>query len=548
MSEPSEDAVTRVSTPETIGDVRSSAFAPPRGDSISAVSPSVRLRPWEFPRWLPAALLTMLAAGAMAPLADPDLPMHLAVGRWIVQHRAVPLVEPFAWTRPGAPYFAYSWLMQTALYLLMHVAGPGALRLLHGGLLAAAFWAVLVAGRQLGWTRDTSCAVAALNLVVLTAVSPLLRPQEALFVLLPLGWALVSRALRAHGRRQLPTLLGLGLIAAITANTHVFFPLLAAPLSLALTLPRDAADDSLIGRIRWCIPAAAALVLGALCSPYSPHWVRVFELNFRANALFGQSSLIAEHQSGFSTRLGLGIALAALPLIGSGRWTQRERVVWGAMWVVGLVVFALKAKGLVVWWALAFPLAGLSASALLSSSAAYRRIPALLAFAVPIAAAFGFLRGVPPTILPLEQAWRAENAMPGTTLSSPAALATDTLLLQLAVRSHGPRVLTVFDLGSYLTWRAPGFSASIDGRTIFPDSAALPDAALPATSTDRPLGPWRSADAAVVPLNYPVAAVLDTAVGWQRVAKTDVALSPFGAVGLWLNQVQGKAPGAPGPR
>ena len=35
---------------------------------------------WRFPRWLPAALLTILVAGALAPLADPDLPMHLAVG------------------------------------------------------------------------------------------------------------------------------------------------------------------------------------------------------------------------------------------------------------------------------------------------------------------------------------------------------------------------------------------------------------------------------------------------------------------------------------
>jgi hypothetical protein len=122
----------------------------------------------------------------MAPLADPDLPMHLAVGRWIFEHGEVPTTEPFAWTRPGAPYFAYSWLVQTVMYLLMHAAGPVSLRLLHGGLLAAAFWSVLVAGRQMGWTRDTSCVVAAAHLVVLTSVSALLRPKKALFVLLPL--------------------------------------------------------------------------------------------------------------------------------------------------------------------------------------------------------------------------------------------------------------------------------------------------------------------------------------------------------------------------
>jgi len=156
MAERSADGLSQSSTLESVGDVRNSSFSSRLGDSIPADSPISHSGPWELPRWLPAALLTMLAAGAMAPLADPDLPMHLAVGRWIVEHRAVPTVEPFAWTRPGAPYFAYSWLVQTALYLLMHVGGPGALRLLHGGLLAAAFWAALVAGRELGWTRNTS--------------------------------------------------------------------------------------------------------------------------------------------------------------------------------------------------------------------------------------------------------------------------------------------------------------------------------------------------------------------------------------------------------
>jgi hypothetical protein len=483
---------------------------------------------------LPAALLTIVVAGVMAPLADPDLPMHLAVGRWIVEHRAVPFTEPFAWTRPDAPYFAYSWLVQSTMYLLMHAAGPIALRVLHGVLFAAAFWSVILAGRELGWSRDATCAVAATQLIVLTSISPLLRPQEVLFFLLPLGWMLTARLLGPERGGMRTTFLGLGLVAAVTANTHVFFPLLAAPVSLALTLTREAGQDSLRRRIRRAAPVAITVILGAACSPYALDWVQLFELNFRPNALFGQSSLIAEHQAGFSSRLGLGAALTVLPLICAGAWTKRERIVWGTMWAVGLIVFALRVKGLVVWWFLAFPLTGMSAEVLLGASSAYRIIPKLITFAVPAASAFGFASGVPPTIVPLTRAWRAEHVVPGITLSSPAALATDSLLARL-VSYPRVRVLTVFDLGSYLTWRAPGFSASIDGRTIFPDSAALPDAALPSTAPERSLGPWRSADAAMVPLAYPVAAVLDTATGWERLAQTDSPSSPFGPVGLWLN-------------
>lgn len=487
---------------------------------------------WSLPRWLPAALVTMLVAGAMAPLADPDLPMHLAVGRWVVTHREVPTIEPFAWTRPGAPYFAYSWLAQTVMYLLMHTVGPIALRVLHGSLFAGAFWAMLVAGRQSGWTRETSCVVAALHLVVFSAVAPLLRPQEVLFVLLPLAWTLVARALGGEGRASFGTLTGLALTGAIAANTHIFFPVLAAPLSLAFTRSLAGGEPSIRQGIRRGAPAAVALALGFACTPYLAHWIHVFQLNFRENALFGPSSLIAEHRSGFSARLGLGVAMSALPLIASASWTRRERVIWGGMWVAGLVVFALRAKGLLVWWLVALPLVGLSADALLSLISARQLLATLLAFTIPLAVAVGYIAGVPPTIVPLARAWRAEHARPGITLSSPAALAMDTLVGQLAARASSARVLTVFDLGSYLTWRAPGLSASIDGRTIFPDSAALPDVAVPA-QRDRPLGPWRSADAAIVPLEYPVAAVLDTARGWRRIAKSGGSSSPFGAVGLW---------------
>jgi hypothetical protein len=489
--------------------------------------------PWSLPRWLPAALVTMLVAGAMAPLADPDLPMHLAVGRWIVAHREVPTIEPFAWTRPGAPYFAYSWLAQTVMYLLMHTVGPIALRVLHGSLFAGAFWAMLVAGRQLGWTRETSCVVAALHLVVFSAVAPLLRPQEVLFVLMPLAWTLVARALGGEGRASLGTLSGLALIGAIAVNTHLFFPVLAAPLLLAFTRPHAGGEPSVRQGSRRGAPAAVALALGYACSPYLADWMHVFQVNFRENALFGPSSLIAEHRSGFSSRLGLGVALSALPLIASGRWTNRERVIWGAMWVAGLVVFALRTKGLLVWWLVALPLVGLSAAALLSLTSARELLAGLLAFAIPCAVAVGYIAGVPPTIAPLARAWRAEQARPGITLSSPAALATDTLIVQLAARASAMRVLTVFDFGSYLTWRAPGLSASIDGRTIFPDSAALPDVALDPAVRERPLGPWRSADAAIVPLDYPVATVLDTARGWRRYAEAGGPSSPFGAVGLW---------------
>jgi hypothetical protein len=77
-------------------------------------------------------------------------------------------------------------------------------------------------------------------------------------------------------------------------------------------------------------------------------------------------------------------------------------------------------------------------------------------------------------------------------------------------------------------------SVSIDGRTIFPDSAALPDAF--ADHGVAHYGPWRSADLAIVPVTYPVAALLDGDTAWTRIGTA--APAPWAPdaprAGLWV--------------
>jgi hypothetical protein len=54
------------------------------------------------------ALLTFVgvlgAARSTAMLSDPDTYWHLATGRWIVEHAAVPKTDPFSHSMPGAPW------------------------------------------------------------------------------------------------------------------------------------------------------------------------------------------------------------------------------------------------------------------------------------------------------------------------------------------------------------------------------------------------------------------------------------------------------------
>lgn len=59
-------------------------------------------------------------------LADPDVYLHVAVGKWIDLHRAIPLADPFSFTSQGQAWVSHEWLSQWLLFKLHHWSGwPG---------------------------------------------------------------------------------------------------------------------------------------------------------------------------------------------------------------------------------------------------------------------------------------------------------------------------------------------------------------------------------------------------------------------------------------
>jgi hypothetical protein len=56
-------------------------------------------------------------------LADPDTYLHLAIGRWILEHGAVPQSDPFSHSMPGAAWTAHEWLSGLVLSGVYEVAG-----------------------------------------------------------------------------------------------------------------------------------------------------------------------------------------------------------------------------------------------------------------------------------------------------------------------------------------------------------------------------------------------------------------------------------------
>ena len=57
---------------------------------------------------------TVLAKGD-GVLNDPDVYSHIAVGRWILAHWAVPHQDPFSHSMPGAPWVDHEWLADVAM-------------------------------------------------------------------------------------------------------------------------------------------------------------------------------------------------------------------------------------------------------------------------------------------------------------------------------------------------------------------------------------------------------------------------------------------------
>lgn len=472
--------------------------------------------------------LCLFAAGATLPLADPDLAIHLATGEWVVRHHAVPFTEPWAWTRPGAPFPAYSWAIETAYYLTLARFGPIGLHVFQGLVYVALGASIVVLGRVAGWRSWTTIVMIAIQLIVALGATPYLRPQAILAIATPLAWAIVMRA------RDVPRLTwelpALTILSAAVANSHLLFPITAAPCILLLAMLPE--------RRARLVTVPLAIVIGWFLTPYALHWVEIYRLYLAPNALLRAPSPIAEYKPGFTMALGAGVSslfvcfgFAFLPWITVAKYDWRYRVLFGLLWFAGLLLFAAAVRALVIWWLLIIPpVAGvieLLPQPRLPVVRTAQRGLVLLIFAIVA------LLGVDD----MENPWLQTGTVQTRVLPTMNARSIEPIAawLDCNVRHDvGGRLVTTFNFGGYVPWRLPYLSESIDGRTFFPDSVAKPETYFPPNRASIPLPPWRTADLAIAPVDFPIGAVLDSATGWHRVAITSQMEGKATMIGLWV--------------
>jgi hypothetical protein len=406
-----------------------------------------------------SALLLLLAALAWRSVVDVDVGIHLAGGRWIAEHHAVPDRDPFTYTVSDHAYVAYHWLFQLALHGCSRAAGVAGMVALRFALLLATGLLLLGALR----TRGASpAAAAAVGLCALFAA-------EWRFTLRPelVSWCLGAALLFALERRG-RWLWTLPAIQLVWANTHVHAFGLAIIAAYAL-------DDVLrLKTLRTPLVGIGALsALAALVNPYGALGAtyplllstRLSSSNVFAGhiaELVSPLAIAPDPEQPFSTSAQLlayralfAFGLMAVPLL-----LRRRHVADAAIVAVFGTLSALAVRNVALFAVVALPALARALDLLLElapAPARRRARAALLATACGVA-----LLQVPRVVSgSFYASERRGDRFAAELCSDCLALETADWLARTAPAGPGFNNLA---LGSVLIWRDPARRVFIDGR------------------------------------------------------------------------------------
>ncbi len=201
-----------------------------------------------------AALPIALASTGKA-FEDGDVSWHIAAGRWILQHRAIPSVDPFSFTMAGRPWIAMEWLADCIYASAFAVADYAGVAAVVASAIIALHAILFMHLRRRAGLLGIVAAVAAMDAVL----GPFLIARPHLLVW-PILAAWTSLLLRSLDTTKPPPWWSTILLLLWT-NLHGSFP-------LAILIAGAIALDALI-EAKWrTLPqwsAFLALSLAALC-------------------------------------------------------------------------------------------------------------------------------------------------------------------------------------------------------------------------------------------------------------------------------------------
>jgi hypothetical protein len=225
-------------------------------------------RPWASARTLSpiavavATYITVLI-NVEKTLGDPDIYLHVAVGRWIIEHGASPRYDIFSYSMQGTPWITHEWLSQAAIASLFDAYGPTGLVVVTALLFAGALG--LLARTLLRYVEPTYMFVGVMTAWGLCSTHLLARPHVVSLPLLVLWSAVITKA-RFENREPPMTL---ALIIALWANLHGAYIVgigLAGLFALEAVFEASDSRAALRQMWRWGLFCALSL-LAALITP-----------------------------------------------------------------------------------------------------------------------------------------------------------------------------------------------------------------------------------------------------------------------------------------
>jgi hypothetical protein len=396
---------------------------------------------------------------ATRPVVDNDVWWHLRTGQWILQHGAVPSVDPFSSFGHDKPWVAYSWLFEVLIYRLYDWLG------LYGVLLYRLLLtcAVLVAIHRFIARREPRFAVATglTGLVFLTTI-PLLSERPwmftVLFFTLTLGVVFDLR----EGRTR-PGIWILPIVFALWANLHVQFIYGLFLLTLACVAP---CLDSMLGRspgsnadLAGSRPWRQLVGLTLACwtaTVLSPYHLRLYGVVLDYATQPKAFDIIAEHHAMDFRDIGawavLALALTAAFVLG-----RRRRVTAFDFLLLAASAYLSFHTQRDLWMIV------LTAAALLTT-------PDALALPISLERRFtlthkqlGILGGGMIMVIGLT-AWQRDLTVSGMDRAIRNSFPDQAAAFIESRHLEGP-IYNKLDWGGFLIWRLPGLPVAIDGRT-----------------------------------------------------------------------------------
>jgi hypothetical protein len=234
-----------------------------------------------FALWAGVIGYITLLAGGRALLNDPDTLWHVAAGRWIRAHQAVPNTDVFSYTMAGAPWTAHEWLSEAALAAIYDQFGWTGVVIL-AALAGGAAVALLAFGLSRYLAPRFAAIIAAFSLL-LAASHMTARPH---LLAMPLMVAWVMGLVQARTEERAPSF---WLVAALWlwANLHGGFVIgLGLAALLAVEAAWSAPARKRAGEIRRWAAFLAASAIVSLCTPQGTEgWIFPFRLMAMRDAL-----------------------------------------------------------------------------------------------------------------------------------------------------------------------------------------------------------------------------------------------------------------------